>query len=324
MPEPRVWFMTTGEAGYRTQARGLARSLSEKAREWVVGLNAPWRWLPGTLAAPFALAGLDPAKDRPTPPWPDVLVTCGRRATAVSIAIRRASRGRTLTVHIQNPLTAPTAFDLVVAMDHDRLVGPNVISVPTALHDVTPERLAAAADAWSDRLKPDGRPLLGALLGGATKRDPFGVDQADALLDGLLTVRTDMGARLAITPSRRTPAEVRTRLTQRLAGDDDAFLWDFEGDNPYLGILALSDRLVATGDSVSMVSEALATSAGVEVFGQPSGRQGVFIDGLIAKGLVRRFIGDPSPHPPRSPVDATEVAAQAVRALLAARTGVSG
>ena len=46
MPEPRVWFMTTGEAGYRTQARGLARSLSEKAREWVVGLNAPWRWLP--------------------------------------------------------------------------------------------------------------------------------------------------------------------------------------------------------------------------------------------------------------------------------------
>jgi mitochondrial fission protein ELM1 len=273
------------------------------------------------MAAPFALAGLDPAKARPIPPWPDVLVTCGRRVTGVSIAIRQASRGRTLTAHIQNPLTSPAAFDLVVAMDHDRLAGPNVISVPTALHDVTPQRLAAAADAWSDRLKPDGRPLLGALLGGATKRDPFGLDQADALLDGLLTVRTDMGARLAITPSRRTAADVRARLAQRLEGDDDALLWDFEGDNPYLGILSLSDRIVATGDSVSMVSEALATAAGVEVFGAPSGRQAVFIDGLVEKGLVRRFNGDPSPHPPRAPVDATGLAAQAVRALL---TGVSG
>ena len=324
MSAPIVWFMTTSEAGYRTQARGLARALSDDAREWVIDLRAPWSLLPGRMAAPFALAGLDPGKDRPGPPWPDVLVTCGRRATGVSIAIRRASRGRTLTVHIQNPLTAPSAFDLVVAMDHDRLAGPAVISVPTALHDVTPQRLAAAAEAWRERLKPDGRPLLGALLGGATKRDPFGVDQADALLDGLLAVRTNMGARLAITPSRRTPVEVRARLAQRLAGDDDAFLWDFEGDNPYLGILALSDRIVATGDSVSMVSEALATAAGVEVFGQPSGRQGVFIDGLVDKGLVRRFAGDPSPHPPRAPVDATGLAAQAVRALLAARTGVSG
>ena len=33
-----VWFITTGEAGYRTQARGLARALSDAAREWVVGL----------------------------------------------------------------------------------------------------------------------------------------------------------------------------------------------------------------------------------------------------------------------------------------------
>src|SRR5580698_2396175 len=139
-----VWFMTTGEAGYRTQARGLARALSPAAREWVVDLRPPWRWLPGALA-PFALAGLDPARDRPTPPWPNVLVTCGRRATALSIAIRSASRGRTLTAHVQNPLTARSAFDLVVAMDHDRLAGPNVLCVPTALHDVTPERLDAAA-----------------------------------------------------------------------------------------------------------------------------------------------------------------------------------
>ena len=84
MSAPNVWFITTGEAGYRTQARGLARALSEDAREWIVDLRAPWRWLPVALAAPFALGGLDQARDRPVPPWPDLVVTCGRKAAAVS------------------------------------------------------------------------------------------------------------------------------------------------------------------------------------------------------------------------------------------------
>jgi mitochondrial fission protein ELM1 len=325
MPPLQVWFMTTGEAGYRTQARGLARALAETPREWVIDLRPPWRWLPGVLAAPFALGGLDSARDRPQPPWPDVLITCGRRATAVSIAIRRASRGRTATVHIQNPLTRLAAFDLVVAMDHDRIAGPNVLSVPTALHDVTPERLAAAAGIWRARLAPDGHPLIGVLLGGSTKSQPFTVDQAARLLEGLARVRAATGARLAVTPSRRTPAPVRDLFIQRLADDPGAYVWDGEGDNPYLGILALSERLVVTSDSVSMVSEALATVAGVELFGADGGRkQADFVRGLIGKGLARRFEGDPAPQPTRAPVNATGAAAQAVRRMLAARTGVSG
>jgi uncharacterized protein len=314
-----IWYMTTGEAGYRTQARGLARALAQAPRELVVDLRAPWRWLPGALA-PFALAGLDPARDRPAPPWPDVLITCGRRTAAISIAIRAASRGRTATVHVQNPLTRLSAFDLVAAMDHDHISGPNVISVPTALHDVTPARLAEAARAWRDRLAPDGRPLIGVLLGGATRRQPFAEDQAEGLLAGLAQVRRTSGARLAVTPSRRTPPAVRALLAERLAGDADAFVWDFAGDNPYLGILALSDRLVVTSDSVSMISEALATSAGVEIFGADGGRrQAEFVDGLIRRGLVRRFEGDPSPPPAHAPVDSTGAAAKAVWRMLAAR-----
>lgn len=324
MNAPHVWFMTTGEAGYRTQARGLARAIAPEARELVIDIRPPWRWLPGA-AAPFALAGLDPRRDRPAPPWPDLLVTCGRRATAVSIDIRRASGGRTATVHVQNPLTRLSAFDLVVAMDHDRVAGPNVLSLPTALHDVTPARLAAAAEAWRGRLAPDGRPLIGVLLGGSTRSRPFTRTQAEALVERLARARAGSGARLAVTPSRRTPAEVRALLAERLAGDPDAFLWDFEGENPYLGILALSQRIVATSDSVSMVSEALATSAGVEIFGAEGGRkQQAFIGGLIARGLVRPFAGDPAPPPARAPIDSTGEAAQAVRRLLSARTGRSG
>src|SRR5580693_2504276 len=100
MTEPTYWLMTTGEAGFRTQARGLALALSDHPRELIVGLRPPWNRLPVALTPnPFAL--LDPARDRPTPPWPDVLITCGRRTAALSKAIRKASGGRTVTVHVQ-------------------------------------------------------------------------------------------------------------------------------------------------------------------------------------------------------------------------------
>lgn len=325
MGEIRAWFMTSGEAGFRTQARGLATRVAGEARELVVGLRSPWSALPGAWAAPFAfLLGLDPGGDRPAPPWPDLLISCGRRSTALSIAVRRASRGATVTVHVQNPLTALSAFDLVVAMDHDHVAGRNVISAPTALHDVTPARLAAAGQAWRARLVRPGRPLVGVLLGGTTRRHPFEAEEVQLLIDRLQAVRQATGAALAVTPSRRTPEAVRGLFAQALAGDPDAFLWDLQGDNPYLGILALADRLVATSDSVSMISEALATGHPVEVFGPDGGRRHAeFLNGLVAKDYVRRFTGDPVPPVSAGPLDATETAAQAVRALLQSRaTGV--
>ncbi len=212
-------------------------------------------------------------------------------------------------------------------MDHDRLSGPNVISVPTALHDVTPgppgrggQGLARAADAAQPAA--DRR-----AAGGFEPSQPFTAQAAAPLIDGLLAAAPRRPARgLAITPSRRTPDEVKAAFAARFAGDPDVFQWDMRGDNPYRGILALSDRLVVTSDSVSMISEALATPHPVEVFGPDGGRRHAkFLHGLVDKGLVRRFTGEPTPPAPGGPIDATEMAAQAVRRLLqAGRTGSSG
>jgi len=314
-----AWYVTTGEAGFRTQARGLASALADDPRELTVDLRMPWRLLPGAMAAPLAFAALTSGSDHPAPPWPDLVISCGRRATAVAIAIRKASGGRTLGVHVQNPLTAVSAFDLVVAMDHDAVSGSNVRNVPTALHDVTAARLAAAAEAWRGRLAEGEGPMAGVLLGGATRHHPFTPETAKDLIEGLARLRA-AGWRIAITPSRRTPEPVLAALATRFASDAGVYLWDGAGENPYLGILALSDRIVATSDSVSMVSEALATPHAVEVFGDDGGaRHSLFLQGLLDKGLVRRFTGDPVSAKAGGPIDSTAIAAAAVRQLLEAR-----
>jgi mitochondrial fission protein ELM1 len=82
-----------------------------------------------------------------------------------------------------------------------------------------------------------------------------------------------------------------------------AFLWDGEGENPYLSILACADALLVTGDSVNMVSEAAATGAPVHVFapdvfapdvfapGGGSAKLAAFLAGLEAQGAARRWRG---------------------------------
>jgi hypothetical protein len=308
-----AWALTTGETGMRTQARGLAQAVADV----VVEKTVPSRWR--LLRGDVALA------DRLSPPWPDLLITCGRRSVARSVALRKASGGRTVTVHVQDPRGRRDAFDLVIAMDHDRIpAGGNVMKIATALHDLTPENLAAAGRLWEERLRALGRPLAGMVIGGDLKGRSFTLDDGARLLAGLTRLREEGGASLAITPSRRTPTAVRALIADAFADDPRVFLWDLEGDNPYRAILSLSDRLIVTSDSVSMVSEALSTPHPVEVFDLGFPRHVGFVQRLVDHGLIRRFAGDPEPPLTTGPINATNQAAGAVRALLQARTGVVG
>jgi mitochondrial fission protein ELM1 len=63
--------------------------------------------------------------------------------------------------------------------------------------------------------------------------------------------------------------------------------------NPDLGLLALADAIVVTQDSVSMISEALATAK--PVYWWPmrghSRRLQLFVDTITRDGLARRFDG---------------------------------
>ena len=71
--------------------------------------------------------------------------------------------------------------------------------------------------------------------------------------------------RAVITPSRRTGEATKALIADALAAEPFGTLWDETGDNPYFGILALADRLIVTAESISMISEALATGRPVHV-----------------------------------------------------------
>jgi len=303
----------------RTQARGLAAAVAETVVEKVVALRWPQRWLPAGW--PGVLSGIDAAKgDDIRPPWPELIVTCGRRSAIVGLAVKRASGGRAALVHVQDPRAPLAGFDLVIAMAHDEIAGPKVVKVLTAMHDITPERLSQAAGAWRERLARLPRPLTAVLLGGPTSNSPFGDAEARELQRRLGALRARNGGGLVVVPSRRTPEAALAVFRDAGRADPSAWVWDRSGDNPYLGALALADRLVVTGDSVSMVSEALATPHPVEVFALNLRRRHEGFAQTLAERGVIGLLQDGVEAPSHPPLDATVEAAAAVRAMLARRS----
>ncbi len=291
MNERQCWVMTDGRAGNENQCLGLAEAVGLPVTVKRIALGAPWKWLP----PPLVLAprrGLARGSDAIVPPWPRLLIAAGRHSVATAAAVRRAANGDTFAVQVFRPGLALDRFDLVVAPRHDRLSGANVIATRGSLHRVTPQRLAAEAERFRDRIAALPRPLVAVLVGGSNSCYRMTPETTRRLADRLHDLCRDTGAGLAITPSRRTGAENERILRQRL-GDVAAEIWDGHGDNPYFGYLGLADAIVVTCDSVNMVSEACATGKPVHVYELEGGNDKFrrFHQGLRDDGITRPFLG---------------------------------
>jgi len=268
------------------QCIGLAEALSLEFSLKQIEAKAPWTWLPPSwwyrplsMTAPGVLL---------SPPWPDVIISCGRRSVAANMAIRDASKGRVKSIHIQDPHAAKNRFDVLIVPEHDTLRGDNVIVSQGALHHVNQDKLSQAKNQFNSLFSSLPRPLIGVLVGGSNRRQSFTEQLAKDLVAKLVSSANKLGGSIILTPSRRTSSNVVSLLRSGLA-KTSSYLWDGESENPYFGVLALSDVIVVTSDSVSMVTEACFTAKPVYIFDVPGGSKRLrsFNEKLIEHGFTR-------------------------------------
>ncbi len=263
------WVLSDDKPGNENPCLGLAEAVGLDTVVKRVVPRMPWSRLPPQFwFAPFRAPG--PGSDELAPPWPDLLIAAGRQTVALSIAVRQRSRGQTFAVQILDPRVRPERFDLVVAPRHDRLSGPNVITTLGAMNRVTPARLADGARTFAASVAHLPSPRVAVLVGGTSKRHRLSSATAAGIGDRLAEFARASGAGLMVTASRRTGRESAAALGARLDGAP-AVVWDGGGDNPYFGYLALADAIIATGDSVAMVSEACTTGKPVHILELPGG-----------------------------------------------------
>jgi mitochondrial fission protein ELM1 len=324
---PRIWLLVGEKAGDNAQVRVLARALGWPVEERRIAMQASW-----VRGKPWVRASLDhidgARSDALAPPWPDLVITIGRRLSMVALWVRAQSGDRTRIVLFGKPRRLARRFDLIVASAQYRVgARRNVLRIGLPLMRLDPAAVQAAAAAWRSRLADLPRPLTAVLVGGPTKPVRFDREIARSLAHEALRATGGSGS-LYVTTSRRTPLDVVEAIAAGLPADTPIYRWAPEsGENPHLALLGLADRFVVTSDSITMMVEVARLGRPLALFVLPEApgqrlralRRGRDLGAvprlLIEQGMASR-LGEPFAVPIGPPQDELPRVVARVRALL--------
>ena len=263
--------MTSNKLGDNAQALAVAQALgwpSEVKRLVFTGLNHFHFRLFGP-----SLYKVDIERSSPlVPPWPDLVLTIGRRSIPVALWIRDQSQSRTKLVQVGQSRVGFDCFALTFANPQYRLPDhPNIFRLRLPLLYSDPTAITAVASEWTGRFVSFPRPWTAVLIGGSTV--PFVLDAGVArhLMRQARQVVTREGGSLLVTTSRRTPKKTADVIEAEMPSQGFFYRWTAGNqENPYFALLGLADRFIVTGDSISMLVEVVRQGKPLAIYPLPS------------------------------------------------------
>jgi mitochondrial fission protein ELM1 len=294
----RCLILSDGRRGIENQALGLAERCAD-----LRGLRLQTHHIEhsAAISALPPKAQLRLAKN--DLPDCDIAIGCGRQAIAALIYLKR-TRPHVFTVYIQDPRLDPTAFDLVIAPEHDDIRGANVETMIGSPNRVSEAKIIGETLSFAEGLSKLPMPRTAIMIGGASKTHKLDKASHAAHLQAAKNLRA-AGQSVLITASRRTP-DFAVLAWKGFASDHDC-VWfhDGEGPNPYFAFLGGAEIILVTEDSTNMLTEACVT--GKPVYRLPmagkAGKAGKFqalYDALQTRCHVTRYDGqvDGTEYPP--------------------------
>lgn len=290
----KIWVLADDRAGNVSQILGIAEALNKPFDIKKIRYTA-FGQLPNMLRG-STLIGVDKSEsDELEGPWPDVVLSAGRKTAPIARFIKQQSDDKAKLVHLMWPGVAANDFDLVVVPEHDQREESDMLMHSYgAPNRITTVKLEEEQKKWQDKFGGFPSPRVGLLVGGDTKKGKFTTGHATDLAAKMTTLLSTKHGSVLATTSRRTSQEAAIKLQKGIRGDKYFYDYTSGDENPYFGIMALADVLVVSGDSISMCSEACSTGKPVYIYApsdlMPAKHQ-AFHQQLYEKGLARPLTG---------------------------------
>lgn len=285
---PQVWVLTDDKAGHSTQSFGLADALGWPWERKDLHFNARAARSNRRLGA--TVTSVDRERSSPLlEPWPDLVIATGRRTAPVARWIGAQSQGRTRLVQLgRKGGNTADGFDLTVTCTHFRQPRhPRREEVLAPITAITPAGLAEAATRWADLFRGGPRPWVALLVGGRSASHDIDAGTARRMAQETDRAVREAGGSLFVVTSPRTADAATAALVEGLGDRDAVYRWKRnDPDNPYTASLAVADVLIVTGDSESMIAEALAAGKPTYIFETPKRRGHAF----KPRNLIRAWV----------------------------------
>jgi mitochondrial fission protein ELM1 len=247
-----VWVLLGPHKGDNNQVLALAEALGMPFR----AIECRFRWF-GHLPAVCRAATLSPlvpeCRSQIGPPWPSLVLGIGQRSAPVARYIQRASGSRTKVVRIGDPMVSPALFDLVITTTQYAVRdASNVIRLPVTITTSDKVNADGVERRW---LQQFPRPIRLMVIGGKTSLwdfQPWVISLAAKQLAERATL--EGGSVVAVTSPRTSPRLIAA--AREVLGGTNVVAGPFPR---YGALLAEADEVHVTGDSVSMLSDAIAS-----------------------------------------------------------------
>ena len=251
-------LLTQGMHGMISQVEGLAKALDIDFTHHTVELNNFWKMIPPKFT-PISQMVYKKVNQSDF----DMVISCGRKSVIPSIHLKNNSKKKVINIHIQDPKVNFNHFDFIIAPEHDSIKGQNVINTKGAIHYLTESEIKKNKDYLDSFIKKDQRKICTLVLGGPTKYYDYSLKNIKNIFFLLNNFLKKNDFQLVVIPSMRTPKNSIV-YAKEYFGENHTIIDNID-KKAYLSALSISQSIVVTCDSSSMISEAALTGKPIYV-----------------------------------------------------------
>jgi len=285
MLELKALLLTQGMHGMVSQVEGLAKALGLNYKHQKIELKSFWNLIPPRISP----ISENLVKNKFVCDC-KVIISCGRKSVIPSIALKKRLGSEIFNIHIQDPKISFKYFDLIVSPEHDNLKGENIINTTGAIHYLTKKEIMDNSQYLAIE-KDKRKELVAFIIGGPNKYYKYSEKQIHELFNKVKTLFTPDKFKIIVIPSYRTPENI-LKMAFNTFNDDHHVVKTID-KKAYLSALAISNYIVVTCDSTSMISEAAITGKPVYIAMmrsfKPTGRFKKFYSQLRNLGITREL-----------------------------------
>jgi len=227
--------------------------------------------------------------------YADIIISCGSSAAAANIFLKYENNAKNIII-MKPGMGCDKKVDLIILPRHDakRKIGRNTLITEGAPNRITQEAMGKAVDGLNAQLgaRQVSRKGIGLLIGGDAKGFKLIKEDVRKAADEVIKISEEKDLDIFLSTSRRTPPEIDELLKEKLSRNKRCKLLiianekNIEGAAP--AIFGLSDIIIISQESMSMISEAASSGKHVIVFrrGEKDTKYGSMVSNLEKNGYI--------------------------------------
>lgn len=248
----RIWGIQSGIREIDEQIQSLGQALSGQFEFKSAALKPLWQHVTSLLGYSHD-SFFEYGADQLIAPWPDIIINGHPVTAAIALIIKQRTQNKSFLINVHKPEIALHNFDLIVAPEHEKLQGVNVLTTTGYLNNIKPEKLKKQN--YTSPFDQITSPHILVLGGNESQTAILNDSEITSIAEDLCRFQDKIGGTLIITKS----IDPDQRLKSKIESVQRIPVISFDHNGLLMNAFTWADVIVCLGDEIFTLSMACST-----------------------------------------------------------------